>query len=306
MKAPDRDLFSKKGRGIYRRFFYYIPSSGEGAVNYNVAQWGPIKGSNSLHQMEDVGEPGTVNARERGCHCLGCQTAGGHCAYLQSMLQELTWMREKQTRRVAGRRPQLRGDAEQEGRRLSLASKPGQHATFYVDGDEGWMVAELLHPSLALAGWSQEGEPVMVEGSAVAQVVKVDQVDREFNWMGRLEDGDEVVYVQKLEPIIDGRGAPNRNEYKYTDKRFACFVQDMRVRDIHLIGRLKGSEMLYHLPAKDKDDTLRALALLPDAAPAEAGTLDDTIAALLGGMEEEEDGDAEAPRLRRSLRSNRA
>ena len=110
--------------------------------------------------------------------------------------------------------------------------------------------------------------------------------------------------LQKLEPIIDGRGAPNRNEYKYTDKRFACFVQDMRVQDIHLIGRLKGSEMLYHLSTKEKGDTLRALALLPDAAPAEAGTLDDTIAALLDGMEEEGDSDAEAPGPRRTLRSN--
>ena len=50
--------------------------------------------------------------------------------------------------------------------------------------------------------------------------------------------------------------------------------------------------MIYHLPAKDKEDTLRALALLPDAAAAEAGTIDDTLAALIGSMEEG-DGDAE-------------
>ena len=260
-------------------------------MNYNVSQWGPIKGSNSLHQMQDIGEPGSLMARTRSCHCLGC-LSDGDCGYLQSMLHELTWDQKLQSRRTAGRRPRLRGDAEEESRRLALSSKPGQYATFYVKGDEGWIVAELLPPHLALQAWSQEGEPVMVDGSAVAQVVKVDQVDRASNWMGRLEDGDEVVYVLKLEPILDGRGAPNRNKYKYTDKKFACFVQDMRVQDLHLIGQQQGADMIYHLPAKDKEDTLRALALLPDAAAAEAGTIDDTIAALIAGMEEG-DGDAE-------------
>ena len=51
LTKPDKPSSKKHDRDIYRRFFYYVPASGEGAVNYNITRWAGVKGSNGVHQM---------------------------------------------------------------------------------------------------------------------------------------------------------------------------------------------------------------------------------------------------------------
>ena len=53
----------KQGRGIYRRFFYWIPSKGVGAVNRSRLPTLMAEGTSKLHEFVDVSRPGKVSTR---------------------------------------------------------------------------------------------------------------------------------------------------------------------------------------------------------------------------------------------------
>ena len=94
--------------------------------------------------------------------------------------------------------------------------------------------------------------------------------------MGRLEKGDPVVYVQKLEPKVT-RGA-GRGGYVRTQKFFGCFSGDLRhsgfqmAEKVSAVGARKSSrghagsiqvddeDTLLILTQEDKDSILQQLA----------------------------------------------
>jgi hypothetical protein len=55
------------------------------------------------------------------------------------------------------------------------------------------------------------------------------------NWMGRLERGDPVIYVQKFEPKAT-RGS-NRGGYIRTNKFFGCFSGDLRHSGFNMVEK---------------------------------------------------------------------
>lgn len=71
--TPKNSLLQKKGRGIYRRFFYWIPSKGIGAVNRGNLPKLKAEGTSRLHEFLDIGVVGTVSTRRAACHrCDKC------------------------------------------------------------------------------------------------------------------------------------------------------------------------------------------------------------------------------------------
>lgn len=74
LATPIKALEEKHGRGIFRRFFHWIPSKGVGAVDRSrLPNFKPAKGSSKLHEFIDIGVPGIVSTRRAACHqCEPC------------------------------------------------------------------------------------------------------------------------------------------------------------------------------------------------------------------------------------------
>lgn len=73
LDTPRQSLAQKKGRGIYRRFFYWIPSKGAGAVDRSNLPKLKAEGTSRLHEFVDIGVPGIVSTRRAACHrCEAC------------------------------------------------------------------------------------------------------------------------------------------------------------------------------------------------------------------------------------------
>ena len=71
--TPKRKLAEKKGKGIYRRFFYFIPSKGTGAVDRSRLPTLHADGTSKLHEFIDIGVPGKLSTRRCACHqCDNC------------------------------------------------------------------------------------------------------------------------------------------------------------------------------------------------------------------------------------------
>jgi hypothetical protein len=73
LATPSQQLEAKGGRGIFRRFFYFIPSKGVGAVDRSRLPTFKAAGTSRLHEFVDIGVPGTVSTRRAACHmCEKC------------------------------------------------------------------------------------------------------------------------------------------------------------------------------------------------------------------------------------------
>jgi hypothetical protein len=237
LKTPDKALSKKRGRGIYRRHFYYVPAQGEGAVNYNIPRWTKIKKSNGIHQMIGGVIAGLVKCRGRSCHCVPCYRSDyDECEYFEFMKQEMMWEQpDDMVLEAAGHRPELRGDQEKKGHAMAMVAEIGQWAAFLVHGDEAWMIGKILQPALGCAHMGEllprmamaKGIPGMADGELSKVVQTTTQVvDENKNWMGTLEVGDDIVYVQKWEARVT-RGS-SRSEFIETAKCFGCFSGDTR------------------------------------------------------------------------------
>lgn len=79
MRTLGRDYFSRKGVGIYRREFHWVPNHGRESVSRRIAgcnRLGDV-GIKKLHFFESIGRPGFIGIRERSCHqCVGACTQG--------------------------------------------------------------------------------------------------------------------------------------------------------------------------------------------------------------------------------------
>lgn len=73
LSRPRRTLQEKKGKGIFRRFFCFVPSKGNGAVDRSRLVKYNAEGTSKLHEFIDIGVPGKVSTRRAACHqCDNC------------------------------------------------------------------------------------------------------------------------------------------------------------------------------------------------------------------------------------------
>ena len=70
---PNKTIFEKKGRGIYRRVVHWVPRTGVGRINRRIVRAKTMDGSKPYRQFIDIGEPGTIRIRMLSCHkCKDC------------------------------------------------------------------------------------------------------------------------------------------------------------------------------------------------------------------------------------------
>jgi hypothetical protein len=88
LTLPQRTVKQKNGKGIFKRYFHYVPAAGElktveaikaergvtssGAVNRRIRKGKTIKGSSKFHVFADVGVVGHLICRERCCYSPDC------------------------------------------------------------------------------------------------------------------------------------------------------------------------------------------------------------------------------------------
>ena len=69
LQTPIRSFEQKEGRGIFRRFFYFVPGKGPGSVDRSrLPKFASAKGSSRLHEFVDIGRPGTISTRRAACN----------------------------------------------------------------------------------------------------------------------------------------------------------------------------------------------------------------------------------------------
>jgi len=221
------------------------------------------------------------------------------------MPEELTWQKDIRIKeKTAARRPVLRRDAEAQGVQMARAAKIGNIAAFYVHSEEAWMLGEILPPQEACDRWGHGPAKVPENTTGAVQVVSClyvvshvvvhtnllwlhlpqivqGDVPEALNWMGKLKDDDEVVYVYKLEAKPQRSG--ERREFTYAvdatgaPKKFACFAGDTRVADVNVtkkvveLRRGRRSNAQQSAPETkttfllNSDERARILSVLPTA-----------------------------------------
>lgn len=99
LETTTKTFEEKNGRGIYRRFFYFIPIKGPGSVNrINRKKFDSAKGSSRLHEFTDIGVPGTVSTRRAACHqCQPCWNGDRRRCENKEFVGEPSEMRLKPT-----------------------------------------------------------------------------------------------------------------------------------------------------------------------------------------------------------------
>ena len=100
LHTPQKSFEEKNGRGIFRRFFHFIPVKGPGSVDRSHRKkFDSAKGSSQLHEFVDIGVPGTVSTRRAACHQCDKCWSGDRLAPVRtkSMLESLTrWQSRRQ------------------------------------------------------------------------------------------------------------------------------------------------------------------------------------------------------------------
>lgn len=75
MRELQKSFYSRKGVGIFRREFHWIPNRGRESINRRIPgcnRLGDV-GIKKLHFFESIGRPGFIGIRERSCsRCVAC------------------------------------------------------------------------------------------------------------------------------------------------------------------------------------------------------------------------------------------
>lgn len=152
LSTPKYTLREKKGRGILRRFFYWIPSKGIGAVDRSHLLALKAEGTSVLHEFIDIGVVGVVSTRRAACHrCDKCWDFDQRCnckysAYVGA-IKELQITQENVPTAAVGRiqRATLNRDA------LARAAKAivGSIVAVETHKDEQmhpWVIGKVVEP----------------------------------------------------------------------------------------------------------------------------------------------------------------
>jgi hypothetical protein len=249
LMRPSRGLIEKKGRGIFRRFFYFVPAKGKSlqqpkwsgaadettvemaAVNRRIPRAETLKGTKKLHMVADAGlDNGAVDTRAHSCHqCDSCWAQNyNHCSNL-----EITGRVARQhVSAISGsvNVPLTRSALAKLGVEMSQSILPG--AKSEVEASEGSGHAEQpvqqLQNVVAVEvddinePWML-GFPIQLAGQELVSHTAGKPVASSDNWMGRVDSSDQVLWVRKLMPTAAGSRV-----YQFTDEYFYCFVEDVR------------------------------------------------------------------------------
>jgi len=202
---PKRSLFEKKGVGVYERVFFYI---GAKDVKHNLAEVSSLPGSSTFHEFRDIGREGFLKCRVLSCHrCINCQKLRPNdCLNTHRTGEQLL---KEVTLKSGGAVdvPLLRSSVGINGKANAKLVKSGSLFSVELDStQEPWMIAKATSEVHAYEGETKE------------------------TWMGRIEPGDSIINVVKLEPTTAGSNTFTDTE----NKEMAVFDTDVRVIDLKL------------------------------------------------------------------------
>jgi len=133
------------------------------------------------------------------------------------------------TEAAKARVPETRNALRKRGVEISQNVKDGDIIAVEVDDvNEPWMLGRVVIKD------RREGPRTAAEHKPESE-----------NWMGKIERGDPVIDVVKLEPICPGSRSfqyPDKTRLKkeaYDQKHFAVFVEDVRLVGIELVHKPK-------------------------------------------------------------------
>jgi hypothetical protein len=73
MTYPKKTIFQKKGVGVYRRVFHFVPISGDLSVDRKIQKCETVKGTKKLHEICNIGQEGFIQTRLASCFdCQAC------------------------------------------------------------------------------------------------------------------------------------------------------------------------------------------------------------------------------------------
>ena len=177
-------------------------------VKHNLAECSSVPGSSKFHEFRDIGREGFLNCRVLSCHrCIHCQNLRPQdCLNLHRTGDQLL---RQVTLKSGGAVvvPLLRSSVGISGKANAALVKIG--AIFSVELDstqEPWMLAK-----------------------ATSELYKYDGASKE-TWMGRIDPGDMIINVVKLEPTAAGANSFT----DAADNEMAVFDTDVRVIDLVL------------------------------------------------------------------------
>lgn len=264
LRKPVKDIFkkAKKGRGIYRRKFIYIPAHGTGSVNHRQDDCQKMDDSSKAHQVRtSVGsdmssdDVGVLEVRERSCHqCDECWKVDGdwskceHAKIVGASRFEYLRPPIQHTRRVTRAHTEL----QTEGRELANTAEVGDFVAVEIDDSEmdedmPWCILEVTAKSCKHGG-------ILVPRTG----------DKDRTWMGKLVPGAEYIEGRMM---IQPRGGINI--FERTDWNLYAFAEDVRVVKLRLdqytrrTGRASTQEQrkeLLHLSTKEHQKILDMLS----------------------------------------------
>lgn len=206
LHTPIKSFEQKHGRGIFRRFFYYIPCKGPGAVNrVNRKKFKSAVGSAKLHEFVDIGVPGTVQTRRAACHqCAACwRDDRRNCEQKEyvGMPAELRLQAESEPTTSLSR--VTRAELDRQAIARAVEAAVGTCICIETAREEmqvPWLLGKVLYPAApAPAATTQpsaggaEAAPSQVSASAQAAVS-----------LDMAKPGEMAVQVQLYEPIDAG------------------------------------------------------------------------------------------------------
>ena len=207
---PKQSLFEKKGKGVFRRFFHFIPVRGPTAINRRIQHCNTVTGSKPHRAFVDIGVPGKVWMARRSCHqCDGClQMDHSKCENKKYQLTEK--------------------GAEDPGGYVDLVPKkagPGRAVTRGYLTTIGRSIADDLGTG------HQGGVVVVVEMSAESEAWAICVTEGEVERVTEsdaqeypcFEPGDVVIRLKKYEPI-----SPGSSSFDLTSKTILADVGDLR------------------------------------------------------------------------------
>ena len=244
LERPKKSLSEKKGRGIiYRRFFYWVPSKGTGAVDRSQLPKLKADGTSKLHEFVDIGVVGTVSTRRAACHqCERCWADDRHnCenkdfvgppAELQILRENVPSVAAERINRATLNRDALvRAKNAAEGSVVCIETHKDEQTFPWVIGS----VVEVLHDAPAA---SAPHDPQK-------DAVRLDPV----------KASEEVLKVRLYEALAPGSTTYTPSDLILLVKARSVRVIDVQLEELRVSGRVSQSRKRF----KIEDDSMLAI-----------------------------------------------
>ena len=199
-----RTIYQKKGRGILMRIVHHVPLK---AINRRIPAVKTMDGSKKLHQVLDMGVPGTGMVRRRPCHkCNGCKLGNAEKIMADCEFKAMCGIPSTFTfKATAPAVVRLAGsDAEAKGRELAGKAKVGDFLAVDVTGKAlPFLMGEVVLTDNAVEFEWNEGTKAKWAGSN-------DDVDT----TSKPTMNDNAIRIRLWMPLENGGGSAM---YKLTD-----------------------------------------------------------------------------------------